>query len=201
MPIILLHKQQGNVARKFKNVQVRSGRLKEWLVFLIEHNPLFIEHTTDEVSLKELPNYGLVLKMLHVYDKDKNSMNGNISIVCSQETETDKLPGKSKISRGPEQGGLTGTNLLVKESYSEPSNLNNEEGEDSRIKNILRSHVEGTKENIIPGSAQSEFLNDYCIPALECVTSPTLFMQGNGIWFNQERRVEVTFFLNTMSTC
>ena len=58
----------------------------------------------------------------------RNWYNITSSTVGSQETETDELPGELEISCGPEQGNATGTNLLVEESYLEPTNLNNEEG-------------------------------------------------------------------------
>ena len=133
----------------------------------------------------------MALSFLSVHVKDKISINGTSTTVGSQETETDELPGESKISQGPEQGGATGTDLLVKESYLGPTNLNNEEDQDSRLNNILRTHVEGTKENPIPWSAQTKFLNDYCTPALGCMAVPTLFLYRKGDWFNQERTVEV----------
>ena len=58
---------------------------------------------------------------------------------------------------------------MVEESYLGPENLNNEEEEESQINNILYTHVEGTKEKLIPWSAQTIFLNDYCKPALICI--------------------------------
>ena len=95
--------------------------------------------------------------MLPVSDKDVNSINGTTSAISSQETETNTLPRESEISRSSEQGGANGTNLLVGESYSGPTNLNNEDGEESWIDNILCSHVEGIKENPILWPAQSKF--------------------------------------------
>ena len=52
--------------------------------------------------LSELLEDGLLLEVLPVYEKGKNSFNSTRSTLGSQETETDKLPGESKISRGPE---------------------------------------------------------------------------------------------------
>ena len=68
------------------------------------------------------------------------------------------MPVQSKTSQGIEQGDATGTNSLVGESYSGPTNLNNEEEEEIPINNIICTHVEGTKENPIPWPAQSKFL-------------------------------------------
>ena len=42
-------------------------------------------------------------------------INGTSSWVSSQEIETDKISEVSEISQGLEQGGITGSNLLVKE--------------------------------------------------------------------------------------
>ena len=69
--------------------------------------------------------------MIHVHDKNENSINSTSSTASSQEIETDKLPGESEISWVLEQGGATGTNSLVEESYSGPTNLNNEKEEES----------------------------------------------------------------------
>ena len=88
--------------------------------------------------------------MLSVHDKDKISMNGTSSTVGIQESESDKLSGELKISRVPEQGGATDTDLLVKERYLGPTNWNNEENEDSWLNNILHDHVEGINESPIP---------------------------------------------------
>ena len=68
------------------------------------------------------------------------------------------MPVQSKTSQGIEQGDATGTNSLVGESYSGPTNLNNEEEEEIPINNIICTHVEGTKENPIHWPAQSQFL-------------------------------------------
>ena len=75
--------------------------------------------------------------------------------MSSQEIETDKIPRESEISRGPDQGGATGTNFLAGESYLGSTNLSNGEEEESWINNILRSHVEGTNENPILWPAES----------------------------------------------
>ena len=53
--------------------------------------------------------------------------------------------------------------------------MNNEEEKESWINNIMRTHVEGTKENTIPWPVQSKFSNNYCMPALTCMSFPTLF--------------------------
>ena len=117
---------------------------------------MYIEHTIDENSLHVIPLDGLVLNMLPVHDKDKNSINDTSSTIGSQETETGKLPQESEISQGPEQGGATGTNFLVEDSYFEPKNLNNEEEEKNRISNIVCTPVGGTKENPIAWPTQSK---------------------------------------------
>ena len=49
LPILWLHKYQGNVIGKFKYLQVRRGRIKEWLEFLIKNNPLYTEYTMDKI--------------------------------------------------------------------------------------------------------------------------------------------------------
>jgi hypothetical protein len=193
LPILWLRKQQGSGDNgKFKDLQVRRERVRKWLEFLIANNPLYKDFTIDENSLSQLPEDDSVLNMLSVHDEDEFSINGTSSTVGSQEKETQELPVETEISRGPEQGGATGTDSLVEEGYLGPTNLNNEEDQDSRLNNILRTHVEGTKENPIAWPAQTKFLNDYCTPALGCMAFPTLFPYGKGDWFNQERRVEVT---------
>ena len=64
--------------------------------------------------MSELPVDGLVLIILHVHDNvdDYNIINTS-SCMSSQETETDKIPVESGISRGPQQGGTTSSNLLI----------------------------------------------------------------------------------------
>ncbi len=99
--------------------------------------------------LNALPLDCLILEMLPVHAIYKHSMNGTSSRASSQETETDKIPVEPEINRGLKQVGATGTNLLAEENYLRP-NLNNEEQEESWINNILHTHVEGTKENLIP---------------------------------------------------
>ena len=114
-----------------------------------------LDFTIDENTLSQLPDDDSILTLLTPHDEDEISIDGTSSTVGSQETETEELPEETEISRGPEQGGATGTDSLVEESYLGPTNLNNAEGEDSRLKNILRTHVEGTREHPIPWLPQT----------------------------------------------
>ena len=67
----------------------------------------------------------LIFNMLLVHDKDKSITNGTSSTIGNREIETNKLPCESEISQSLEQGGTSGTNLLVEKSYFDHINLNN----------------------------------------------------------------------------
>ena len=71
LPILWLHKQQGNEIGKFKDLQVRRERIREWLVFLIEKNSSYKDFTIDENSLSQLPGDNLILNMLPAQDNDE----------------------------------------------------------------------------------------------------------------------------------
>ena len=92
-----------------------------------------------------------------MHDKDENTIDGTSSCVSSQEIETDKIAVESYIRCSQDQEGVACTNSLVEENYLGPTNLSNDKEEKNWLNNILRTHVEGTKENQIPWLTQYKF--------------------------------------------
>ena len=184
LPIIYLRKNRSEDPMDFKDFKVNRNSIKLWLEFLVQHNPLYKDNRINKDFLNELPENGSVLNSLTIENEAE--------ILTNEENNSNDPQQECKQQLGPEQGGATGTTSLVDTDFLGQNTNNNLEIEDERIEKILRTHVEGTRDNPISWPTQSLWLNDYSQPFLQCMAFPTLFPYGKGDWFNRERNVEVS---------
>ena len=184
LPVLYLRKNRSDDPMDFKDFIVKRRNVKLWLEFLVENNPLYRNQSINDDLLNELPEDGSILNSLTIQDDDE--------ILTNEEQTSNEHDEECEQQMGPEQGGATGNTSLVGTDFLGPTNINNLEIEEERIENILRTHVEGTKNNPINWPTQSRRLNDYTQPFLQCMAFPTLFPYAKGDYFNRERNIEVS---------
>ena len=102
--------------------------------------------------------------MYNDFDTNNNDNNNGNSCLSSQETETDRILQGTEIYYSSEQGGATGSDLLLEKIYIGSLNLQNVEEEHCQKYDVIHTHIEGTTGNPVDWSVQTRNLNGYCQP-------------------------------------
>ena len=145
LPVVWVRRNSSDNPTDFTDFRVNKNKVKLWLEFLIENNPLYSRNSIDNDLLNKLPENGSVLNELSVQDEQEITCT---SASCTQnstsnhsENNKDDPPDLCEQDLGPKQGGATGTNSLIGTDYLGPTTVNDTEMEEERIRNILHTQV------------------------------------------------------------